>query len=44
LAAIVLDVMAVVAWGLFVTDQWVREGGDQYARALITACDRLGAK
>lgn len=36
-----LIVIALLAWLAFVTDAWVRQAGDQYARALLAVCDML---
>jgi hypothetical protein len=39
--AVVLDLAALVFWLVIVSDGWVRQAGDQYARALLACCDRL---
>ncbi|KRQ15363.1 hypothetical protein [Bradyrhizobium manausense] len=36
-----LLLIALGAWMIAVTDAWVREGGDQYARALLATCEGL---
>ena len=40
-AAITIDFLALVAWFAVVRDRWVRQAGDQYADALLAACDQL---
>jgi len=40
-SSLAVNLIAMVAWGTIVTDAWVREGGDQYARALLASCDQL---
>jgi hypothetical protein len=39
--ATALLLVALACWMFFVTDLWVREAGDQYARALLSNCDVL---
>jgi len=39
--ALVVDFLAVAIWLFGVRDEWVREAGDQYARALLANCDSL---
>jgi hypothetical protein len=39
--ATILLLLALLCWTFFVTNVWVREAGDQYARALLSACDVL---
>lgn len=39
--AVVVDIVTIVFWILVVRDSWVRQAGDQYARALLATCDRL---
>jgi len=41
--ATVVDLIALAGWLLLVKDAWVREAGDQFARALLANCDTLGA-
>jgi hypothetical protein len=41
IGATVLLLIALLCWTFLVTDLWVREAGDQYARALLSACDVL---
>lgn len=36
-----LNLVALVFWLCVVRDSWVRQAGDQYARALLASCDRL---
>jgi hypothetical protein len=43
LAAICVDIAAIVGWSTIVRDGWVRSAGDQYARALLACCDTLDA-
>jgi hypothetical protein len=43
LAAICVDIAAIVGWIAIVRDGWVRSAGDQYARALLACCDTLDA-
>jgi hypothetical protein len=43
IGANVVDLIAVVGWLTIVRDKWVREEGDQYARALLACCDTLGS-
>lgn len=40
-AATAVDIIAIVGWLVIVQDQWVRDAGDQYARALLANCDKL---
>jgi hypothetical protein len=39
LGAMAFDLVAIAGWLLFVREPWVRESGDQYARALLATCD-----
>jgi hypothetical protein len=39
--AICVDVLAIIAWFTIVRDSWVRDAGDQFARALLACCDTL---
>lgn len=39
--AVAFDLVAIIAWIFVVTDDWVREGGEQYAGALHATCDKL---
>lgn len=39
LGAGLVGVIAFLTWGARVNDAWVREAGDQYARALLASCD-----
>jgi hypothetical protein len=41
IGANVVGLIAVVGWSTIVKDKWVREAGDQYARALLACCDTL---
>jgi hypothetical protein len=41
IGANLLILLALVGWIFFVNDSWVREAGDQYARALLASCDTL---
>jgi hypothetical protein len=41
IGATLLLVLALVVWLAFVSDAWVRQAGDQYARALLAACDTI---
>jgi hypothetical protein len=43
-AAIAIDLVALIAWTTVVNDSWVRQAGDQYADALLAACDQLKGK
>ena len=43
IAATVVAVIAVLGWLVIVRDQWVRDAGDQYARALLASCDKLAS-
>jgi hypothetical protein len=43
-AAIATCVVALVGWFWIVNDGWVRQAGNQYADALLAACDRLPDK
>jgi hypothetical protein len=36
-----VDVFAIIGWLAIARDQWVRDAGDQYARALLANCDAL---
>jgi hypothetical protein len=40
IGAICVD-LAAVAWFTIVRDNWVRDAGDQFARALLACCDTL---
>ncbi len=42
--AVMFALISCVAWLLVVRPQWVREAGDQYARALLAACDSPPSK
>jgi hypothetical protein len=39
--ATIVDLIAIAGWLTIVRDQWVRDAGDQYARALLATCDKL---
>lgn len=39
LGAGLVGVVAFLVWAIGVNDAWVREAGDQYARALLASCD-----
>lgn len=41
LGSVAFGLIALVAWIFVVKRTWVREGGDQYARALLSNCDTL---
>lgn len=41
LGATLLLAAALVGWIAFVSDSWVGEAGDQYARALLAVCDAI---
>jgi hypothetical protein len=41
IGAICVDLAALVAWFAIVRDDWVRDAGDQFARALLACCDTL---
>jgi len=41
IGAICVDLAALVAWFVIVRDDWVRDAGDQFARALLARCDTL---
>jgi hypothetical protein len=43
IAATVVAIVAVLGWLVIVRDQWVRDAGDQYARALLANCDKFGS-
>ncbi len=43
IGAICVDLAALVAWFANVRDNWVRDAGDQFARALLACCDTLDA-
>jgi hypothetical protein len=43
-ATIAIDFVALIAWITVVNDRWVRQAGDQYADALLAACDHLKSK
>jgi len=40
-AALAVNLVACVAWTRIVNKSWVREAADQYAEALLAACDQL---
>lgn len=40
-AALLVSLVALLFWLFVVRDRWVREAGDQYARALLACCDTL---
>lgn len=39
IGAALVDLVALAGWLFVVTDGWVRDAGDQYARALLAECD-----
>jgi hypothetical protein len=41
--ATLVDLVAFAGWLLIVKDGWVREAGDQFARALLANCDTLSS-
>jgi hypothetical protein len=41
IGAICVDLAALAAWFAIVRDEWVRDAGDQFARALLACCDTL---
>lgn len=41
IGAICVDLAALVAWFAIIRDDWVRDAGDQFARALLACCDTL---
>jgi hypothetical protein len=41
IGAVCVDLAALVAWFAIVRDDWVRDAGDQYARALLACCDTV---
>jgi hypothetical protein len=41
IGAVCVDLAALVAWFSIVRDDWVRDAGDQFARALLACCDTL---
>lgn len=41
IGAICVDLAALAAWFAIVRDEWVRDAGDQFARALLSCCDTL---
>lgn len=43
-AALTVDTLAILVFLFVVTDQWVLNGGEQYADAILTACDQLQIK
>ncbi|OAF19196.1 hypothetical protein [Bradyrhizobium neotropicale] len=43
-AAIAIDLLALIAWFAVVNIEWVRQAADQYADALLAACDQLNAR
>lgn len=40
-AALAVDILAILGWLFVVTDQWVWEAGMQYAKALLASCDKI---
>ncbi len=44
LAALGVNIVALVAWILLVRDTWVEEAGYQYAAALLATCDKISQK
>ena len=44
LGALVFSLVMLVAWIFVVKRDWVRQAGDQYARALLANCDSLKDK
>lgn len=43
IGAVCVDLAALVAWFAVVRDDWVRDAGDQFARALLACCDTVDA-
>jgi hypothetical protein len=43
IGVICVDLAALFAWFAIVRDDWVRDAGDQFARALLACCDKLDA-
>lgn len=41
LGAICVDIVAIIGWFAIVRDSWVRDAGDQFARALLACCDTI---
>jgi hypothetical protein len=41
IGAVCVDLAALVAWFAIVRDDWVRDAGDQFARALLACCDTV---
>ena len=41
IAATIVNVVAILGWLMIVRDSWVRDAGDQFARALLANCDAL---
>lgn len=41
IGAICVDLVALTAWFAVVRDDWVRDAGDQFARAVLACCDTL---
>jgi hypothetical protein len=41
IAALAVDAIAIFGWIFFVTNDWVKEAANQYARALLACCDSL---
>lgn len=41
LGAMCVDIAAIVGWLAIVRDSWVRDAGDQFARALLACCDTI---
>jgi len=44
IGAICVDIAAIVGWLFIVRDNWVRDAGDQFARALLACCDTLDVR
>ncbi len=41
MGAAAITIIAIITWISLVRQEWVREAGDQYARALLACCDSL---
>ncbi len=41
IGAVCVDLAALAAWLTIVRDEWVRDAGDQFARALLACCDKI---
>lgn len=41
IGATIVDIIAIFGWLFVVTDNWVRDAADQYARALLANCDSM---